>query len=276
MRKGIVISLLLLTACVAKPPVSTQKLVVEGWIEAGAAPVVYVSTTMNPMEENLSVESLSEHVVKWAKVTIGDGDEEVILTGTASKRFFPPYAFTTGRMYGQAGKTYTLTVEYGDAVAKATTTIPAPAALDGLEVVPTGKEEGQKLIRVRFTDNPLTEDYYHFFTKTQGVDSAYIASPLALVSDSMIGSSPVQMDIAPGGSVLRSSWQGGFMPGDRVSVKFVNMDRPMYLFWKAFDEQKSFSNVPVFSVDDNLPGNVTGGIGYFAGYGSTVYSVVIP
>lgn len=268
--------LMLLTACVSKQPAVEQQLVVEGWIEAGAAPVVYVSTTMNPTEENLSVESLSEHIVKWAKVTVSNGEEEVVLTGTASKKYFPPFAFTTGRMTGEAGKTYTIKVEYGEAEATASTTVPAPRNLDALEVVPSGGADGEKLIRVRFTDDPLTEDYYRFFTKTHGADSAFIPAPLAIVSDSMIENSTVEMDITPGGSIIRTAWKGGFMPGDKVKLKFCTMDRSMYLFWKSFDEQKSLSGLPLFSVDDNLPGNITGGIGYFAGYGSTVYDVVIP
>lgn len=268
--------LLLLAGCTSQVTVPDQKLVVEGWIEAGEAPVVYVSATMNPTAEELSVESLSEHIVKWAKVTLSDGENEVVLTGTASKRFFPPYAFTTGRMTGEVGKTYSLKVEYSGEVVTAQATVPAPKTLDSVEVVPSGGEDGEKLIRVRFTDDPLTEDYYRFFTKTQGADSAFIPAPLALVSDSMIENSTVQMDITPGGSILRTGWNGGFMPGDKVKLKFCTMDRSMYIFWKSFDEQKSLSGLPLFSVDDNLPGNVSGGIGYFAGYGSTVYNLVIP
>ena len=35
---------------------------------------------------------------------------------------------------------------------------------------------------------------------------------------------------------------------------------------------------PIFTMDGNLPGNVKGErtVGYFAGYGSTVYSIQIP
>ena len=276
MRKTAFILLMLLTGCVSKVAVHDQKLVVEGWIEAGEAPVVYVSTTMNPSAEELSVESLSDHIVKWAKVTLSDGENEVVLTGTASKRFFPPYAFTTGRMTGEVGKTYTLKVEYSGEVATAQATVPAPRSLDSVEVVPMGDNAEGHLLRVRFTDNPLTEDYYRFFTRIQGADSVFIPAPLAIVSDSMIENSAAQMDITPGGSIISSSWRGGFLSGDKVKLKFSTMDRGMYLFWKSFDEHYALSNLPIFSLDQNLPGNVSGGIGYFAGYGSTVYSIDIP
>lgn len=265
-----------MTACVSTPSVPNQKLVVEGWIEAGAAPVVYVSTTMNPTEEELGVESLQEHIVKWAKVTVSDGDTEVILTGTASKRFYPPYAFTTGRITGEAGKTYSLKVEYGGAVATASATVPSPRELSSLAVVPMGSGGDGHLLRVSFQDDPLTEDYYRFFTRIQGADSVFIPAPLAIVSDSMIENSTVSMDITPGGSILSSSWKGGFLSGEKVKLKFSTMNRAMYLFWKSFDEQYSLSNIPVFSLDDNLPGNISGGIGYFAAYGSTVYDIAIP
>lgn len=276
MKKSFVISLLILAGCTSQTYVPDQKLVVEGWIEAGEAPVVYVTTTMSPMNEELSVAALSEHIVKWAKVTVSDGENEVVLTGTASKRFFPPFAFTTGRMTGEVGKTYTLKVEYSGEVATAQAMVPAPKTLDSIEAVPYPGRDGESLIRVRFTDNPSTEDYYRFFTRIQGVDSVFVASPLALVSDSMMEGTVAEMEITPGGTILKSSWKGGFLPGQSVKLKFSTMDRSMYLFWKAFDEQYAFTNVPLFSLDDNIPGNVSGGIGYFAGYGSTVYNVVIP
>lgn len=275
MKKTALIWLLLLAGCVSKDPVPDQKLVVEGWIEDGAAPVVYVSTTMRPSQEELSMDSIGDHIVKWAKVSISDGDDEVILTGTASKRFYPPFAFTTGKMTGKAGKTYTLKVEYSGEVATAKATVPARRELDALEVVPHGSQEGN-LLRVRFTDDPLTEDYYRFFTLIQGVDSVFVPAPLAIVSDSMIENSTVQMDIIPGGSLLHSSWLGTFSSGETVKLKFSTMERGMYLFWKSFDEQYSLSNLPLFSLDHNLPGNVQGGLGYFAGYGSTTYTVNIP
>jgi len=52
----------------------------------------------------------------------------------------------------------------------------------------------------------------------------------------------------------------------------------MFLYWKAFDEQTGLAGIPIFTMDGNLPGNVKGErtVGYFAGYGSTVYSVQIP
>ena len=50
----------------------------------------------------------------------------------------------------------------------------------------------------------------------------------------------------------------------------------MYAMWKALDDLLYLDIPAFFSLDSNLPGNVDGAIGYFAGYGCTLYKVVIP
>ena len=278
MRKSVVIlSLALLAACTGEPAPAPEKLVIEGWIEDGAAPVVYVSTTLRVREgEKIGKDDVQEHIVKWGKVTISDGTEEVILTGTASERFFPPYAYTTGRMSGEVGKTYTITVEYSGAVATASATIPPPASLDGITPVPVGNS-GEYQLHATFTDNPATEDYYRFFTRIKDIDKVYLPASLGTISDEMVHGGTVQIDLVPGGSIYHTESRSSFRSGETVDVKFCTMQKAMYQYWNAFEEQFALSRVPFFSLDTNLPGNVTGdGLGYFAAYGSTTYTVNIP
>ena len=105
-------ALLAIAACSAEKPAEVEpRLVVERWIESGGAPVVMVTTSVTPTREPQEVSSLSENIERWAKVTVGDGEKEVILTGYISGRYFPPYYYTTGHMSGEVGKTYRLTVE---------------------------------------------------------------------------------------------------------------------------------------------------------------------
>ena len=166
-----------LAACSRDGADVPEKLVVEGWIEEGKAPVVYVTTSLVPKEEPESLEDIGTHVVRWAKVTISDGEEEVVLTGTASKRFYPPFAYTTGRMTGVAGKTYRLTVDYSGVHAEASAKIPPSKPLTSL--VPMKQDNGRYLLKAEFEDDPLTDDYYRFFHKIEKLDSVFMPSPLA-------------------------------------------------------------------------------------------------
>ena len=113
--------LLAAVAC-RKQETPAPVLVVEGWIENGAAPVVMLSESI-PVVDNqeISPSDMLERIAKWAKVTVSDGTRTEVLTGMTDPDYFPPYVFTSGRMKGEVGKTYTLTVEYKDYKATATT-----------------------------------------------------------------------------------------------------------------------------------------------------------
>lgn len=278
MRKiWVILAALILAGCSQEPVTpAPEKLVIEGWIEDGGAPVVYVTSTLKVTEgEVVGADAIESHIVKWAKVTISDGTESVVLTGTASSRFYPPYAYTTGRMFGKVGTTYTITVEYSGEVATASAAIPPPAELDDIQAVPEG-DTGEYVIRVNFTDNPATEDYYRFFMRINDVDKTYLPAPVGTVSDAQISSGAVQLELQPGASMFRTERRTGFRSGETVSVKFCTMERSMYMYWNAFEEQYNLTDIPFFSLDSNLPGNVSGGIGYFAAYGSSTYTVTIP
>ena len=57
-----------------------------------------------------------------------------------------------------------------------------------------------------------------------------------------------------------------FTMNDEVSVKFAHMDSVTYEYWKINEELQVLN--PMYS---NLPSNIRGGIGYWAGYGATFY-----
>ena len=78
------------------------QLVVEGWIDEGGFPVVILSETVPISDIYADVNTLNDRVIKWAKVSIDDGENEVILTGKNSPSYFPPYIYTTSRMRGVA------------------------------------------------------------------------------------------------------------------------------------------------------------------------------
>ena len=82
-----------LTGCIDKVqlPVSAPELVVEGWIEDGGFPVVMVTTTVPVTDTIADVSELQEHVVNWAKVTVSDGEREVLLSGQKDNNYFPTY-----------------------------------------------------------------------------------------------------------------------------------------------------------------------------------------
>ena len=105
-------------------PTPQQSLVVEGWIENGEFPIVIVTKTLPISDDYQNMDNLFDHLVRWAKVTISDGENSVVLSGRYDDTYYPPYVYTTSYMRGELGKTYSLTVEYEGQKLTAQTTIP--------------------------------------------------------------------------------------------------------------------------------------------------------
>ena len=103
-----------------------SEIVVEGWIEDNKPPIVILSKTLTLSDEYQSLTDLRDYIVTWAKVSVSDGVDTVVLTGKYDPEYFPSYIYTTGRMFGRVGATYTLKVEYDDYYAT------DPSAIDDL------------------------------------------------------------------------------------------------------------------------------------------------
>ena len=279
--KMILIAFALLLAAACTPswqPEGEERLVVEGWIDAGGFPIVMVTTSVPTSTEYQSIDDQKNHLVRHAKVTFSDGATSVILTGMDNKRYFPPFIYTTSDLRGVAGKTYTLKVEYKGMTATASTTIPASVPLDSLWCVPSADDKGKYNIKARFSDPEASEDYYRLFVKVAGKDSSYVASYMGCMSDSDL-LRPAEINVMRGLSVdNESSWAwnpASFEKGDEVMVKFCTMDRVSYEFWNSYERVVSLSVLPMFQATYNPAYNVTGGIGYWCGYGAGKYAIRI-
>ena len=275
MRRFIYIFLVVLLSCTRQSIPLSEKLVVEAWIEQGKAPVVFLTTSMIVSETFQGMSDLQSHVVRWGRVSISNGEDEVVLTGVYSKDQYPPYYYTTGRMIGEAGKSYSLKVDYGGVHAEAETTIPPPANLDSLRVVPYNEGKELYMIKAYFNNDPSVENYYGFFTKIEKVDSTFTPSEMSVV-DGAQSAQNMSVSLRPGTSISREKHELAFRKGEDVLVSFRTMTRDMYLFWRDMDQQRVMANTSILATDRNLLGNMKGALGYFAGYGSSYYGVHIP
>lgn len=274
--------IVLLTMCLiscSKDPggSSAGPLVVEGWIESGEFPVVMVTTPVVPSEEYQSIDDQAGHIVRWARVSVSDGDETILLTGMYNRYFFPPFIYTTNRMRGKEGKTYTLEVEYGGRVATAVTTIPSRVALDRIDVIPDEGGSGEYCLRCVFSDPPEEKNYYRLFVKAQGRDSTFVPSFLGVFDDENI-SRPASHEIMRGSSITNEdSWAWNpalFEAGRKVYIKFCTIDAESYRYWTSFEKVSALSILPMFSAAYNPQYNVEGAMGYWCGYGLSEYEII--
>lgn len=259
-----------IVACTQLDSELEPRLVVEGWIESDGTPIVLVTTSVTLTREPQTVSSLNDHVVRWAKVSLWDGNEEVKLTGYISSRYTPPYYYTTGRVIGEAGKTYRLTVDSNQMHAEATATIPEPVNLLSIEPVPYGDDWELYLLKASFKGAA----HCKFFTLIEGTDDTYVPAITSLANN---GESEItEVTIRPGNSLHREEDRPAFRSGEKVYVKCCTMDDSMYRLWKTLDDLIYLDRTAFFTMDTNLPGNLDGAIGYFAGYGKTEYLMELP
>ena len=276
LRKIYILFLLALAGCTRSIiPYSPPQIVVEGWIEAGRAPVVMVTTTVPVSTEKQELSSLEANVVRWATVSVSDGEQELFLTGRMTKDYFPPYIYTTAMMTGEVGKTYKLKVKYGGQEVEAETTIPEAHELDYVRAEKSGKDG--YVIVAGLKDRPQTKDYYKFFIRVSGRDSVYTSSFLGLVDDEILdeGVNDIQVfnGFAPSSLEVENEKKMYFEQGDKVGVRLCTMDEVSYEYWEDFDDVSSLSLNPFFPVMKKIRSNIKGGLGYWAGYGSSYYVV---
>ena len=59
-----------------------------------------------------------------------------------------------------------------------------------------------------------------------------------------------------------------FKVNDTVAVKLAQVNREGYLFWDQYTKTQSLSTNMFLSTVTDIPSNVSGGIGYWNGYGA--------
>lgn len=266
MRKCyLVILTVLLLACQREETPRSPILVVEGWIESGGAPMVLLSESV-PVQENQEIapRQLLDNVAKWAKVTVSDGTRTEILTGMANPDYFPPYVFTSGTMKGEVGKTYTLTVEYKDYKATATTTIPAPVSIDRVFV----RDVKDTLVTAvcAFTDPPASGNCYKVFTRTEDRDKHYHPSALAIATDENLDGY-TEIFLFSTQRLMDYIFQSNIRQGDKLWIKLCTMDRKSYDYWSNFEATLTGNMINMPSARSVLDNMVQGASGYWIGYG---------
>lgn len=259
-----------------------SQLVVEGWIDDGEFPVVKLMHTIGLTYDGVDINDLSQYVDKWARVSISDGEREVVMIGKAARSYYPPYIYTTSEMRGERGKTYRLKVEASDGmVAEAVTTITAPVSIDSFSVEPVGGtldenyDDALPVARYQlYAYTHLNRRRCKLFTRVMGRDTEFLSAYLGINDSTTIGSDG-RIAVNRGRTNLEKEYSPYFGESDTVMVKFSAVSDETYEFWRDFEDMADLSRNPLFPVTKNLHSNVTGALGYWFGYGSTFYVVPI-
>lgn len=249
-------------------------LVVEGWIEDNQPPIVILSKTLTLSDKFQSLTDLKDYIVTWAKVSVSDGVDTVVLTGKYDPEYFPPYIYTTGRMFGRVGITYTLMVEYEDFCATAETSILPPPILDDIRVVRCPDSDSLYQVEVVLSDVSPETDYYQGFAKIGTSSKQFLSSYLGHFTDEVLAYGEF-IPIFRGKSDIDEEYTPYFKENDSVSVKIAHIDKDAYEFWSTYSKNVNMPSNMFLTAISRVPSNINGALGYWCGMGSLRKNIVI-
>lgn len=251
-----------------------ETIVVDGWIESGKNPMVFVTTAIPASNKEQSISDLVNHLVRYAKVTIEHDGVEYPLVACLSDYYYIKTYFTTTDLTGEVGGEYHLTVEYDGMIAQSTTTIPEPALLDSLWSYSRSDDPTFRYVRCSFHDDPDERNFYRFFSCITNRQNHYNPAFLGLMDDSA-ATETISIDVDPGSELPNIGDYVSYYPGDIVAVKFATMTEEVYNFWGKADQNNILAFLPINVAGVNLNSNIDGGFGCWAGYGITEYTICV-
>ncbi|HQB27494.1 MAG TPA: hypothetical protein PLO29_00960 [Paludibacter sp.] len=208
----------------------TEKIIVEGIIESGKYPKIYLSLNV-PLSESVDSTTIRDKVIRDAKVTVSDGNVKEILTSKWDVEHFPPYVYFGTEIKGQTGKTYHLKVEKGGYSVESQTTIPLDFQIDSVYIEPTSIDS-LRTLSVAIKVNKDRKNAYRIYTK-KSKDKRYIETPIVFNSDFSLDGLQ-KFTLSPLPNKNDSSFTEGkyFAIGDVVDIKVMAIDSTTTQFFK--------------------------------------------
>jgi hypothetical protein len=311
----LVIAASTLTACekeiTVDLPTTDPRVVVEGTIETGQAPLVILSRTQGFFDPT-SVESIAGSFISEATVQVFDGTTMHVLDRVCSSlipdSLLEEAAALTGidvsllananicvwtkldnSILGVDGRTYRLEVETEGRSLRSTTTIPISTGADSLwfklaQQQPNDDSLG--FIWARIVDPDTLGNHYRWMAQRLNAgpdgdpkDDGYIAPFFSVYEDRFVNGLTFDFSFARGSYEFSTAEddeneeRGYFKRGDTVAVKFINLGRAEFLFYNSF-QNNAATQGDVFSTPTNIISNIEGGLGVWAGYGIRLDTVV--
>lgn len=270
-----------------EPADPEPRLVVEGVIENDQYPRVVLSRSLN-FFSNISAAELSNSFVHDAVITVSNGErthrlkEYEVEVGGGLSLFY--YSIDSAHMNtafkGKFEKTYSLEIDVEGKQYNATTTIPALAKTISKLYYHENvdKDDSSKVtLYGEFTDPVGYGNYIRYFTKVG--DQSFYPGLNSVFDDQIVDGTTYNLQIEQGvdrNSDIDFEEYSFFYKGDEITVKFCNIDKGVFDFWRTLEYSYQSIGNP-FSSPTKIRGNISNGaLGYFGGYAVQYISIDIP
>ena len=290
----LILGLLLLIMCFSscektldlQPDKLNPLLVVDGSIETNQPPVIFLSSSLNYFSK-ISPDIFAASLVHNAIIKISDGVRSHQLkeyTTPLSNGYSISYysidsANIATAIIGQPGKTYQLSIEALGQKFSAVTSIPVLAKkVDSLwwKNAPGIADSTKAVLMAKVTDPPGYGNYIRYFTKVNS--GIMLPGANSVFDDQVVDGSTYEVQVDQGinrNDPPKFEDFGFFNRGDTVTVKFTNIDKPTYDFWRTLEYSYQSIGNP-FSSPATIINNVKGALGAFSGYSVQYKTLIIP
>jgi len=261
--------------------------VVEATIENDQYPVVFLSRSLNYFS-TISPGELDSSFIHGADITLSNGaiTNHLIEYAQNVSNGYTIYYYSTDTnnpssiITGEFGKAYSLQIITGGKTYTATTTIPLlTKKLDSLWWIksPNNPDTGKVVLMGKFTDPPGYGNYIRYFTKTNS--EPFYPGLNSVFDDQIVDGTTYSIQIEKGVNRNEKIDQENFSffkRGDTATVKFCNIDKATFDFWRTMEYSYSSIGNP-FSTPTKVLSNINGGgLGYFGGYAAQYKTIIIP
>jgi hypothetical protein len=270
-----------------RPNDSEPVVVVEASIENGQAPVVILSESLNYFSQ-ISPELLAGSFLRNAEVTMSNGSRthklkeyKMPVANGYTVYYYSTDSSSLGTAFtGEFGKTYALSVKTNEREYTATTTIPILSKkIDSLwwYDAPNNPDPVKVIVMGRFVDPPGLGNYTRYYTSVDGLP--FMPGFNSVFDDQLTDGVTYNLQIEKGvdrNNDVNLEKYAFFDHGDSVVVKYCNIDKATFDFWRTMEY--SYANIgnPFASPNKVLSNIHGGGLGYFGGYAAQYKSLLIP
>ncbi|RTL56196.1 MAG: DUF4249 domain-containing protein [Sphingobacteriales bacterium] len=263
-----------------------QKLVVEAQIETNQPPIVILSKSFNYFSK-ITRDQLANSFVRNADIWVSNGVKthkliEYSYKVDSTQLYYysvnpadPLTSFT-----GEEGGSYSLKIVADSKEYNAVTTIPLlTKKVDSLwwAKAPQNPDTTKVVLKARITDPPQYGNYIRYFTRVNS--QRFLAGENSVFDDQVLNGVTYNVDVDKGvdrNANTPADEKGFFHRGDTVTLKFCNIDKATYDFWRTMEFNYSSIGNP-FSSPNKVLGNISNGaLGYFGGYAPQFKSIIIP
>ncbi|KQB40596.1 DUF4249 domain-containing protein [Flavobacterium aquidurense] len=280
MKKYILFLFVLIAVSCSKDDFSEQsiesKIVVEGWIEEGDYAQVLLSSSI-PVTDVIDSTNVLNHVIRSAKITVSDGLNSEVLRVRNDKNRVPPFVYYGTKLIGEAGKEYSIKIEYLNRVVQAVTTIPKSVNINNAEYIKKNPSDTTGYIFVKFDDPVNEKNYYQIATKIDGEEPIFVPAFYGNLDDKNFTESAMSIQINRGVLLFpKTKFTPYFADGDLIYVKLRTQNKDALDFWNSWQNEIVNSRNPIYPANTSLKSNINGGIGIWAGYGQSTFIVKTP